>query len=78
VLPSDQRYQELLDEEINILFLYHVIRPTEEQLKEFYRQESAAEVAQKELPVDLLKGHGWTAEQIARIKEDIPLSIKGQ
>jgi hypothetical protein len=51
------------------------MRPTDEQLRELYRQESSTQEAQESLPVDLLKAQGWTDEMISRIKEDIPLAL---
>lgn len=68
-------YQELMEEQINILFFYHVMRPTDEQLREYYRQEVRTEKIQESLPVDLLRARGYTEEQIQRMREDISLAV---
>ena len=70
--------EELEDEQIDVLFLYHVMRPTDDQLREFYRQEIQTEVVQETLPEDLLKARGWSAEQIARVRAELPLAAGGR
>jgi len=77
VLPTMREYQELSEEQIDILFLYHVMRPTDEQLREYYRQEVHVQQVQETLPVDLLRSRGYTEEQIQRIREALPLAAGG-
>ena len=77
-MPTDPRMEELEDEQIDVLFLYHVMRPTDDQLREFYRQEIQTEVVQETLPEDLLKARGWSAEQIARVRAELPLAAGGR
>jgi hypothetical protein len=72
-----REYQDLSEEQIDVLFLYHVMRPTDEQLREYYQQEIKTEKVQETLPVDLLKAQGYTDEQIERMREAIPLAVMG-
>lgn len=69
-----REYQDLSEEQIDVLFLYHVMRPTDEQLREYYRQEVRTEETQQTLPTEMLKAQGYTDEQIERMREAIPLA----
>jgi len=70
-----KEYQDLTDDQIDVLFLYHVMRPTDEQLRKFYQQEVKTEQVQESLPVDLLKAQGYTDEQIEQMRKAIPLAV---
>jgi hypothetical protein len=71
-----REYQDLSDEQIDVLFLYHVMRPTDEELREFYRQEVRAEQVASSVPIEELKKLGYTDEQIAEIKATVPLALR--
>ncbi|RDE12115.1 MAG: hypothetical protein C4K49_10560 [Candidatus Thorarchaeota archaeon] len=67
-----------MEEQIDVLFLYHVMRPSDEQLREYYRQEVKTGQVQETLPVELLKAQGYTDEQIERMRAAIPLAVSGE
>lgn len=76
VLPTDTRYQDLQEDEIDVLFLYHLMKPTEEQLREMFQQEVTADTMQETLPEEMLKRKGWSDEMVRRIREDLPRSVR--
>jgi hypothetical protein len=75
-LPSDKRYRNLSEEQIDILFLYHVMRSTDEQLRETYRSETEALEAQNTLPAGLLLAQGYKPEEIEAMKKAIPSAMQ--
>ena len=69
VLPTDQRYQELRDDQIESLFLAYLAVPSPEELRESYRKNRVAEM--KSPPEDELEKMGYSDEEIQQIKQDI-------
>lgn len=63
--------QSLTDEQIDILFLYYLMKPEDKELKEIYRQNNKVEQIENDIPVDLFKAQGFTDEQIEQIKKDV-------
>ena len=76
VLPTDPRILELSDEQIDILFVYHLMCPDDSELKELYRRNSKAEQLKEALPVNVLKQQGFTDEMIEQIKNDVARGVK--
>lgn len=71
VLPTDERFKQLTDHQINMMFVYYLMRPEDSILKELYRKNQEVEVVKEELPVDLLKAQGYTDVQIAKIRQEL-------
>jgi hypothetical protein len=61
----------LTEEQIDVLFLYYLMKPEDKELKEIYRQNNKAEQIENDVPVDLFKAQGFTDEQIEQIKKDV-------
>ena len=67
ILPSDERYLDLYEEQMDVLFLYHLIHPSDDALREAYRREKESESIQKTLPEDVLRQKGWTDDMIKEL-----------
>lgn len=69
VLPTDPRYRALNDDQIELLFSSFLQMPTEEQWKSWYARQKREE--RLDLPVDELKGMGYTDADIEKIKKEL-------
>lgn len=75
VLPTDKRIKRLTDDQIDILFIYHLMKPEESALRETYQRQSLIEEKQNGLPIDQLKKQGFTDEDIEQIKRDLEKTV---
>jgi hypothetical protein len=63
--------KELTDEQMDILFMYYLVKPSDETLKDMFYQNKKVEGMREGLPVDMLKKQGYTDAQIERMKADL-------
>lgn len=71
VLPTDPRYLELTEFQIDLLFFHYLIKPEDDLIKKWYQKENKAEDLVESLPEHLLINQGYTKAQIEQIKREI-------
>lgn len=76
-MPTDPRAKELTEEQVDILFMYYLLKPEDGDVKELYARGQKAEQVTQELPVDLLASKGFSEDQIEAIKADIAKGARG-
>ena len=76
-MPTETRAKELTEEQVDILFMYYLLKPEDSDVKELYARNRKAEQAQLELPVDVLKASGYSEEQIEKMKADVAKGALG-
>lgn len=70
-MPTDDRFKQLTEHQIDMMFIYYLMKPDDSDLKELYRRNQETKVVREELPTEVLKAKGFTDAQIAKIKEDL-------
>jgi len=76
VLPTDRRYKELLEDQIELLFCNFLSSPTSDDYRESYYREKSAEAVVDSLPEEALKKMGYNEDDIKKIAEEVR-KIKG-
>jgi hypothetical protein len=75
VLPTESRYKNLADEQIDVLLQYHLMMPSDEELRELYRRSLQVKDAVDSFPEEELRRNGYPEEVIAQMKRDLPKSV---
>jgi hypothetical protein len=70
VLPTEERYKRLTDNQKNLLFLGWLELPTSEQIKEWYTKKIGEPVVTEQDAKDFVK-LGYSKSQIKRIREQL-------
>jgi hypothetical protein len=71
VLPTDERYEALSDDQVSFLFSYWILSPGEKDIKADYWRIKREELAQSAPPDEALMAIGYSAKQIADIKKEL-------
>jgi hypothetical protein len=71
VLPTDQRYLDLTETQIQALFFNHLQTPDSLSVKRAYRKQREKDRKAQEIPEDALKAQGWSDEEIEDLRETI-------
>jgi hypothetical protein len=71
VLPTDPRYKELTDDQIELLFVNFLTTLTPDEQRRFYIQKLAEEQEEAQFPVEEFKKLGYSEEQLAEIREGV-------
>jgi len=76
ILPTDERYKKLSEDQIEILFCNFLSSPIDEEYKNTYRQGMSKKDVVKSMPTELFKDMGYSEEDIKQISQEIVMGGK--
>jgi len=71
VLPTDKRFKELNDLQMELLLVNFLNTPDDATLKQTYYKSKKKEAKLEGLPVHILKNMGYTDADIEKLKKDL-------
>ena len=71
VLPTDSRFKELNEDQIELLFCHFINSLTDEQYKQTYYTKMNRKEVIDTMPKDLMKDMGYTEEDIEQITQGL-------
>lgn len=71
ILPTDERYKKLSEDQIEILFCNFLSSPIDEEYKNTYRQGMSKTDVIKSMPTELFKDMGYDENDIKQISQEI-------
>ena len=71
VLPTDERFKKLTEDQIELLFISFISMPGDEDYKRAYIRKRTGEELASGLPREALRKMGYTDEQIKKIAEEV-------
>lgn len=73
VLPTDSRFKELNEDQMELLFCYFINSLTDEQYKRAYHTKMSRKEVVDTMPKDLMKDMGYTEEEIGNIAQGLTI-----
>ena len=70
VLPTDKRYQELTEYQIDVLFVHNLLRADDYAIRKTYWEEKEKSIKKNSFPEEFFRKQGYSEEQISRFKEE--------
>ena len=71
VLPTDPKFINLTIDQMELLYVYSVGSPTDEEMKHMYRKHKKEMLEENKIPENKLEEMGYSENDIKRIKEVI-------
>lgn len=69
ILPTDERFKKLKEDQMELLFCYFVSSPNDEQYRKAHYSNLSKEEIMETLPEDKIKEMGYSEEELKDIKE---------
>ena len=69
ILPTDERFKRLTEDQMELLFYYFVSSPTDEQYKKAHYSNLSKEEVIETLPEDKIKEMGYSEEELKDIRD---------
>jgi len=77
VLPTDERFKQLTEDQMELLFCYFLVSPTDEQYKEAHKRNLSKDEVIETFPKEKLKEMGYTEEELENIKQGLVIGGAG-
>ena len=69
ILPTDERFKQLTEDQMELLFCYFVSNPTDEQYRKAHYSNLSKEEVMETLPEDKIKEMGYSEKELKDIKD---------